>query len=99
VNQYTDPDAESTTQASSLMDVGTSSQSQHQSYTFMPNFSYDLSYQPSFDPYMALSLIGSMQTYFGYLTQSMYHLHLNQQNKIQASVAFQQQEMQARIIF
>jgi DNA-directed RNA polymerase specialized sigma subunit len=57
----------------------------------MPSFSYDPSYQTSFDSYMAPVQVGSMQYYFGYLAQSMYHLHLNEQQEMQARLIFEQQ--------
>jgi hypothetical protein len=53
--------------------------SQPPSYTTMPNFTFEPDYQTSFDPYLAPPQTDSMQDYFGYIAQSMYHMNLNQQ--------------------
>jgi hypothetical protein len=58
-------------------DAGTSSQPQ--SYASMSNFTYEQDYQTSFDPYLVPPQIGSMQDYFGYIAQFMYHINLNRQ--------------------
>jgi hypothetical protein len=59
VNQYTDPNLkEPILELEPTQDDGPSSQPQ--SYTSMPNFTYDLDYQNSFDPYLEPPQIGSM---------------------------------------
>jgi hypothetical protein len=56
VNQYTDPNTKEPILELELIhdvDVGTSSQPQHQVYTFMLSFSFDPYYQSLIDPHMA----------------------------------------------
>jgi hypothetical protein len=45
----------------------------------MPSFTFEPDYQTSFDPYLTPPQTGSMQDYFGYITQFIYHMNLNQQ--------------------
>jgi hypothetical protein len=81
INQYTDPNLEeSTFETEPIHDDNAeiSSQSQPQDYSFMPSFVFDPGYQSSFNPYMAPPQIESIQDYFGYISQLMYHLNLNQ---------------------
>jgi hypothetical protein len=78
VIQYTDHNSKkSIFEPEPTQDTRTSSQPQ--SYPFMPNFTYDSDYQTSFDPYLAPLQTSSMQDYFEYIAQSMYHINLNQQ--------------------
>jgi hypothetical protein len=82
VNKYTNPNMEELILEPEVIhdvDVRTSSQPQPQAHTSMSSFSYDLSYQSLFDPYMIPPQGGSMQKYFGYITQSIYYLNFNQQ--------------------
>jgi hypothetical protein len=61
----------------STQEVGTSSQPH--SYATIPSFTFEPDYQTSFDPYLASPQIDSIQVYFGYIAQSIYHMNLNQQ--------------------
>jgi hypothetical protein len=77
INQYTDPNLEEPIlESEPTQDVGTSSQPH--SYASMPSFTYEPDYQTSFDHYLVPSQTGSMQDYFGYIVQSIYHMNLNQ---------------------
>jgi hypothetical protein len=58
-------------------EIGTSSQPS--SYPTMPPFTFESDYQILFVLYLTPPQIGSMQDYFGYIAQSMYHKNLNQQ--------------------
>jgi hypothetical protein len=44
----------------------------------MPSFIFDLRYQSLFHPYMTPPQAMSMQNYFEFIAQSIYHLNLNQ---------------------
>jgi hypothetical protein len=82
VNQYTNPNTEPSPQGEPTMQVGTSSQLQPQSYASMPNFFYDPNYYSTFELFMVPPNTNSMQDYFGYITNSLYHLLLNQYNEM-----------------
>jgi hypothetical protein len=78
VNQYTDPNSEEPIlEHEPTQETKTSSQPH--SYATMPSFTFEQDYQTSFDHYLAPPQTGSMQDYFGYIAQSMYHMNLNQQ--------------------
>jgi hypothetical protein len=78
VNQYTDPNSdEPFLEPEPTQEAGTSFQPS--SYPTMLTFTFESDYQTSFDPYLAPPQTASMQDYFGYIAQSMYHINLNQQ--------------------
>jgi hypothetical protein len=77
VNQYTNPNSdEPFLEPEPTQEAVTSSQPS--SYPTMPTFTFEFNYQTLFDPYLAPPQTSSMQDYFGYIAQSMYHMNLNQ---------------------
>jgi hypothetical protein len=77
INQYIDPNSEEPIlEPEPTQEAGTSSQLH--SYATMLSFTFEPDYQTSFVPYLTPPQISSMQDYFGYVSQSMYHMNLNQ---------------------
>jgi hypothetical protein len=77
VKQYTDPNSdEPFLEPEPTQEAKTSSQPS--SNPTLPTFTFESDYQTSFNPYLAPPQTGSMQDYFGYIAQSMYHMNLNQ---------------------